>query len=129
MGSGVVHTGTFAFMHSMRIPKKSSVHMHSFHLTCLFKRDRWARCSTYAGTVSGAVTSATKYTKSSEEDSAAAPQQCCHGRWGYRYFFRKYSYRGDYTDSVDPPERFVCKSIHLGTRYRLWGQFLSASCK
>ena len=62
--------------------KKSSVHMHLFHLTCLFKRDRWkrwTRCSTYAGTVSGAVTSATKYTKSSEEDSRAAPQQCCHG--------------------------------------------------
>ena len=46
--------------------------MHSFHLTCLFKRDRWTRCSTYAGTVSDAVTSATKYTKSSEEDPGAA---------------------------------------------------------
>ena len=70
--------------------------MHSFHLTCLFKRDRWkrcstyagtvsgavlphetarkrwTRCSTYAGTVSGAVTSATKYSKSSEEDPGAA---------------------------------------------------------
>ena len=46
--------------------------MHLFHLTCLFKRDRWKRCSAYAGTVSGAVTSATKYTKSSEEDPGAA---------------------------------------------------------
>ena len=45
--------------------------MHSFHLTCLFTRDRWKRCSTYAGTVSGAVPSATKYTKSSKEDPGA----------------------------------------------------------
>ena len=51
--------------------KKVFIHMHSFHLMCLFTRDRWTRCSTYAGTVSGAVTSATKYTKSSEEDPRA----------------------------------------------------------
>ena len=44
---------------------KKSTHAH---LTCPFTRDRWKRCSTYAGPVSGAVTSAPKYTKGSEED-------------------------------------------------------------
>ena len=71
--------GTVCVYAQYAYSKKYSVHMHLFHLTCLFKRDRWKRCSTYAATVSGAVTSTKIHQKQRRRAAQQPPPQCCHG--------------------------------------------------